>query len=96
MTNRVSCGCYSVYQRPRRSGRAFYVTKRGDQDIVLSRIKSVYLHKCGEESMRNALSELVIIGAILLMLLIVVGGILFIKKINMPHLHLFLTRWELP
>ena len=82
MTNRVSCGCYSVYQRPLRSGRAFYVTKRGDQDKVLSRIKSVYRYKFGEESMRNALSELVIIGAVLLMLLIVVGGILFMKKIK--------------
>ena len=58
----------TVYQGPRRSGRAYYVTKRGDQDIVLSRIKSVYRHNCGEEWMRNTLPEFVIIGAILVMI----------------------------
>jgi hypothetical protein len=65
-----------------RSGRAFYVTKRGKQDIVLSRIRSVYRQKCREEGMRNALPEFGIIGAILVIILIVAGGILITKQIK--------------
>ena len=85
MTKRVSlqgCGCHTIYPGPSRSGRAFYVTKRGNQDIVLSRIRSVYQHECREEGMKNALPEFGIIGAILVILLIAGGGILIIKKIK--------------
>jgi hypothetical protein len=85
VTKRVSlqgCGCHTIYPGPSRSGRAFYVTKRGNQDIVLSRIRSVYRHECREEDMRNALPEFVIIGAVLVIIFIVGGGILIITKIK--------------
>ena len=47
------CGCYTLYQGQGRRGRAFFVTRRGRQNIPLGRVGSLYKHRCGLQGYRN-------------------------------------------
>ena len=50
----VGCGCYILYQGPRRMGRAYFITKGGTHALPFSRIGSVYKEKCGQKGHNNA------------------------------------------
>ena len=79
VTKRVAmegCGCYILYQGPRRTGMAYFITKRGQQNINLSRIKSVYRQECGEGVHRNAGVIYWAIGVVIFVVVVVGGGVI--------------------
>ena len=75
------CGCYTLYQGQGRRGRAYYVTRRGRQEIPLGRVGSVYQHTCGLQGYRNASTTIVNIVIVVVIVLIVGVGIgLIVRK----------------
>ena len=74
------CGCYILYQGPRRTGRAYFVNKRGQHEIKLGRIRSVYKQECRQENKKNAALTYWVIGIVLAAVLVVGIGLVCVKK----------------
>jgi hypothetical protein len=73
------CGCYILYQGPRRMGRAYFVTRSGEHEINLGRIGSVYKEKCGMKGHKNAGVIFWVIGVVLGVVGVVVGGVICVR-----------------
>ena len=74
------CGCYILYQGPRRMGRAYFITRSGQHMVPFSRIGSVYEEKCSQKGHRNAGTEIVVIVTVLGILIVSTGLIILVKK----------------
>ena len=74
------CGCYILYQGPRRMGRAYFITRSGQHTVPFSRIGSIYKEKCSQKGHRNAGTEIVVIVTVLGILIVSTGLIIVLKK----------------
>ena len=81
VTERVKmegCGCYILYQGTQRTGKAFFITERGEQHIDLSRIRSVYRQNCGVDEVKNA-GPIIFVAVVVLLIVILVGGVIICR-----------------
>ena len=74
------CGCYILYQGPRRMGRAYFITRSGDHALTFSRIGSVYKDVCGKRGHRNAGMAALVVGIIVGLILVILGGVVCFRK----------------
>ena len=74
------CGCYILYQGPRRMGRAYFITQSGDHALTFSRIGSVYKDTCGKKGHRNAGLAVLVVGIVVGLVVVVLGGSLCLWK----------------
>ena len=68
------CGCYILYQGTQRTGKAYFITERGEQNIDLSRIRSVYRQNCGIEKVTNA-GTIFVVAVVVLLVVGLVGAV---------------------
>ena len=81
VTQRVKiegCGCYILYQGTQRTGKAYFITERGEQNIDLSRIRSVYRQNCGVEEVTNA-GIIFVVAVVVLLVVGLVGAVLICR-----------------
>ena len=76
------CGCYILYQGPRRMGRAYFITRSGQHAVTFSRIGSIYKENCSQTGHKNAKLEIFVIVIVFGILLIVFVGRLVSVKLN--------------
>ena len=76
------CGCYILYQGPRRMGRAYFITRSGQHAVTFSRIGSIYKENCSQKGHKNAKLEIFVIVIVFGILLIVFVGRLVSVKLN--------------
>ena len=74
------CGCYILYQGPKRMGRAYFITRSGDHALPFSRIGSVYKDTCGKKGHRNAGLTVLVVVIVVGLIIVVLGGALFLRK----------------
>ena len=74
------CGCYILYQGPRRMGRAHFISRSGDHTISFGRIGSVYREECGNKGHRNANTSMMVIGLALGLIFFAVGGWVCVRR----------------
>ena len=81
VTERVKmegCGCYILYQGTQRTGKAYFITERGEQNIDLSRIRSVYRQNCGVDEVKNA-GPIIVVAVVVLLIVSLVGGVIICR-----------------
>ena len=72
------CGCYILYQGTGRTGKAYFITENGEQNIDLSRIRSVYRQNCAVEEVINA-GIILVVAAVVLLVVGLVGAVLICR-----------------
>ena len=72
------CGCFILYQGTGRTGKAYFITENGEQNIDLSRIRSVYRQNCGVEEVINA-GIILVVAAVVLLVVGLVGAVLICR-----------------
>ena len=81
VTQRVKiegCGCYILYQGTHRTGKAYFITERGEHNIDLSRIRSVYRQNCGVDEVKNA-GPIIVVAVVVLLVVALVGGVIICR-----------------
>ena len=75
------CGCYVLYQGSQGSGRAVFISQRGDQNIRITRIRSVDRVAC--EEYRGAEVVIIVISIVITILVILgISSVIYIKNRN--------------
>ena len=76
------CGCYVLYQGSQGSGRAVFISQRGDQNIRITRIRSVHRVVC-----ERGAGVVIIVISIVITILVIIGisSVIYIKYRNSTY-----------